>query len=81
MYTQLTFHADPKIPAVMYADVLQVPTPHSTATRHIQQFDRSKFPLVVYSHGLGGMRSDNSSTCCDLASHGYLVAAVEHRYL
>ena len=37
------------------------------------------FPLIVYSHGLGGMRTDSCSVCCDLASHGYIVGAVEHR--
>ena len=39
----------------------------------------STFPVIVYSHGLGGMRSTYSGICSDLASHGYVVAAVEHR--
>lgn len=38
-----------------------------------------KFPLMVFSHGLGGMRTTYSSLCTDLASHGYIVAALEHR--
>lgn len=38
------------------------------------------FPVIVYSHGLGGMRTCYSATACDLASHGYVVACVEHRY-
>ena len=37
------------------------------------------FPVIVFSHGLGGMRTTYSGICCDLASHGYVVAAVEHR--
>ena len=37
--------------------------------------------MIVFSHGLGGMRSCNSAIVCDLASHGYVVAAVEHRYV
>ncbi len=37
-------------------------------------------PVVVFSHGLGGMRTTNSAVCCDLASYGFLVASVEHRY-
>ena len=36
-------------------------------------------PVVVFCHGLGGMRTTNSAVCCDLASHGFLVASIEHR--
>ena len=39
-----------------------------------------KFPAIVFSHGLGAMRTSYSTVCCDLASHGYIVASVEHRY-
>jgi len=36
-------------------------------------------PVIVFSHGVSGMRTLNSAICCDLASHGYLIAAIEHR--
>ncbi|XP_022794973.1 platelet-activating factor acetylhydrolase-like isoform X2 [Stylophora pistillata] len=36
-------------------------------------------PCVVFSHGLGGNRLIYSTYCCELASHGCLVACVEHR--
>jgi len=39
----------------------------------------SKWPLVVFSHGLGTARFAYSRLCSDLASHGLVVAAVEHR--
>ena len=43
------------------------------------QEDTIGFPLVVHSHGLAGHFYHYSGICSDLASHGYVVAAVEHR--
>lgn len=40
---------------------------------------REKFPVIVFSHGLGACRFFYSSTYAELASHGFIVAAVEHR--
>lgn len=37
------------------------------------------FPVVVFSHGLAGSRLAYSQYCGELASHGIIVAAVEHR--
>ncbi|KAG5456759.1 MAG: platelet-activating factor acetylhydrolase, isoform II-domain-containing protein, partial [Olpidium bornovanus] len=38
-----------------------------------------RYPVVVFSHGLAGCRTTYSSICGELASHGMVVAAVEHR--
>ncbi len=37
-----------------------------------------KYPLVVFSHGFGGHRRQSTFLCSHLASHGYVVAAVDH---
>lgn len=36
------------------------------------------YPLVLYSHGGGSARLDNLALAADLASHGYVVAALDH---
>ncbi len=36
------------------------------------------FPLVVFSHGAFGYYQSNFSTYAELASHGYVVAALDH---
>ena len=38
------------------------------------------FPVVVFSHGLSGIRMQNTTMVRELVSHGYIVAAVEHTY-
>jgi dienelactone hydrolase len=39
---------------------------------------RSRLPLIVFSHGLGGTGFEYTSLIEDLASRGYVVAAIEH---
>lgn len=38
------------------------------------------FPLLVFSHGLRGIRVQNTVLMRELASHGYVVAAIDHTY-
>ena len=39
-----------------------------------------KFPLIVYSHGLGAYTEANNFLCIEMCSHGYVVAAVGQPY-
>lgn len=38
------------------------------------------YPLVIFSHGLRGIRGQNTVLMQELASHGYVVAAIDHTY-
>lgn len=38
----------------------------------------NRFPVAVFSHGLGGNRIIYNTVCCEMASQGMVVAAVEH---
>jgi predicted esterase len=39
-----------------------------------------QFPVVLFSHGLGGTGLEYASLIENLVSHGYVVAALEHTY-
>lgn len=43
-------------------------------------FDRPPiFPLMLFSHGLGGTRTTYSAICGEYASYGWVCCAIEHR--
>lgn len=74
-----------KLPAFRNAKVAQA-GPSSSADKEGaaggQQSNangRTKFPVVIFSHGLGGSRTMYSTVCGDLASYGFVVIAMEHR--
>lgn len=39
-----------------------------------------RLPVLVYSHGAHGHRSDNTVVAQELASHGYAVVTIDHTY-
>eukprot|EP00208_Stichococcus_sp_RCC1054_P001407 CAMPEP_0206139326 /NCGR_PEP_ID=MMETSP1473-20131121/5532_1 /ASSEMBLY_ACC=CAM_ASM_001109 /TAXON_ID=1461547 /ORGANISM="Stichococcus sp, Strain RCC1054" /LENGTH=591 /DNA_ID=CAMNT_0053533067 /DNA_START=242 /DNA_END=2017 /DNA_ORIENTATION=- len=39
---------------------------------------QGRYPVLVFSHGLGGTRGTYSVLCAELASQGHVVMAVEH---
>ncbi|KAI8488447.1 Platelet-activating factor acetylhydrolase, partial [Branchiostoma belcheri] len=57
---------NPKVPAILNAPLLKQESP-------------SKFPVIVFSHGMGGQRTTYTVVCLEMASRGYLVASIEHR--
>lgn len=38
------------------------------------------FPVIIFCHGYGGMRAQNTAQCEDLASHGFVVVAFDFPY-
>ncbi|XP_023333646.1 platelet-activating factor acetylhydrolase isoform X1 [Eurytemora carolleeae] len=54
-------------------------TVHCPILKGVQISTEKKWPLIVFSHGLGCNRFAYSRICTDLASHGLIVAATEHR--
>ena len=60
------------------ADLLEVnKTIRLDAVRDAHPAD-GKWPLILFSHGNGGMRSQALWWCEHMASHGYIVAAPDH---
>ena len=41
---------------------------------------RTKFPVILFSHGLSGMRFQNTALIEELVSYGYVVFAADHSY-
>lgn len=50
----------------------------STAQRDATARTDEEFPLVLFSHGSGGVRVQSTFLTVHLASHGYVVAAPDH---
>lgn len=55
------------IPAYRNAQLLEPPT------------SNERCPVTFFSHGLAGSRNTYSYVCGDLASHGMIVIAMDHR--
>ncbi|MEA3286572.1 MAG: dienelactone hydrolase family protein [Candidatus Marinimicrobia bacterium] len=67
-----------RLPVVLFKHFDRVKT-HSDTAVHINEF-QTVFPVVLFSHGLSGMRFQNTSLMEELASQGYVVFAADHSY-
>ncbi|GAB7185055.1 hypothetical protein ATKI12_4886 [Kitasatospora sp. Ki12] len=58
-----------------------VPRAHSRAVFDAPvESTGGRFPVVLFSPGSGGVRTQNTAWAEELASHGYVVAALDHPY-
>lgn len=46
----------------------------------IYEIEQNSLPLLIFSHGAFGYYQSNASTYMELASHGYVVASLDHPY-
>ena len=53
---------------------------HFYFPKNIDEFQENTLPIVIFSHGAFGYYQSNSSTYMELASHGYVVASLDHPY-
>jgi platelet-activating factor acetylhydrolase len=70
-------------PAVyLFGSLLKIPAYPNAPLLHPERAQGSldkQWPLVIFSHGLGGSRTTYSQYCSRLAASGKVVLALEHR--
>ncbi|KAK1967983.1 platelet-activating factor acetylhydrolase [Colletotrichum sublineola] len=81
MFTKLPALRNAKLAGHWPEDMLGDEGPTGRAARNEESSSSTKptFPVIIFSHGLGGSRMSYSSICGELASYGFIVVAVEHR--
>ena len=67
-----------ELPPFLIRHIQNVQT-NSYANSSLKPSDKL-YPLVIFSHGLGGMRMQNTVQMEELASHGFVVLALDHPY-
>ncbi|MCB9637297.1 MAG: hypothetical protein H6727_00120 [Myxococcales bacterium] len=63
----------------LVSEGINIPKLAQDAYRDAEPYKKGgPYPLILYSHGSGGIRYQSVFQCPHLASHGYVVAAVDH---
>ena len=52
----------------------------TNSIKNAEPSSQSSYPLIIFSHGLGGNRTQNTIMIEELASHGFVIIAIEHAY-
>ncbi|WP_375511261.1 alpha/beta hydrolase [uncultured Nostoc sp.] len=81
---QITFPFDPSQPGIAQVKILNLSLNDQKRDRKIpvdvywSTAASANKPLIIFSHGFGSVRTDLRYLAEHLASHGYVVAALEH---
>ncbi|KAJ7590934.1 platelet-activating factor acetylhydrolase, isoform II-domain-containing protein [Mycena floridula] len=60
----------------LYGSLIKIPVHRNAPLQHA---DDGQWPVVIFSHGLGGSRTAYSQLCSRIAATGKIVLAIEHR--
>ena len=69
-----------ELPKIVFSsmDFVNMPAAQANPKKADEELAEVGQPVVILSHGLGGFRSAYAALATELASHGYVVLAVEH---
>jgi predicted dienelactone hydrolase len=78
IFVQIWYPAPANLPATDLLPESATPVACSTVMDGRRLSDaRSQFPILLYAPGNGGVRDESASTAAELASHGYVVVAID----